>query len=205
MDTGTEQAAEPRPAPEKKRIRKPRRPQLGSITERENGYLCRVVAEGRRYAKYFPKPVSMRRMRDWIEGTKESRKRDRYMRELRTILDHKAIPKNDDGWCYVYIAECQGQVKIGRTTNLQQRFREIGSTSPEGLQLLVAMPAHANLEKLLHRRFEKNLTHHEWFTLDDDLRGFIQAVKAGRCPLTLLFGDEKSYFDFTGKCYVPSL
>ena len=68
-----------------------------------------------------------------------------------------------------------GLVKIGKTTDLQRRFRGISSNCPVPIQVLKWVPGYSDEEKTLHKRFKEYRRHGEWFELEPirrAIRGF---------------------------------
>jgi hypothetical protein len=107
-----------------------------------------------------------------------------WQRRARKTLQASGAP---DGWCYVYIVQIGNNVKIGRTVDVAQRLRGLQTSSPATVTLLVAVLAHASLEPAIHARF-KHLRHSgEWFTLNDELLGFVELLRQNINPVALLF------------------
>jgi len=87
------------------------------------------------------------------------------------------------GRSVVYFVERQGFVKIGTSTNLEQRLRDIGKGGQmiEGMtvgpvRLLATMPGDHRHEKLLHERFHRLRVEGEWFLPDIWLCEFIRRM-----------------------------
>lgn len=76
----------------------------------------------------------------------------------------------------VYVLGTHGSdtVKIGRTTNLNQRLAAIQRMSPVPLTILWTRPGGADLETNLHRHFRALRSHGEWFTFGRDPVPIIQ-------------------------------
>lgn len=72
------------------------------------------------------------------------------------------LPPLEESW--VYFLEKNGLVKIGTTTNLDRRMRELG-----GGFLRLAVPGGVALEANLHQRLDHLRVHGEWFRDEDDL------------------------------------
>lgn len=84
------------------------------------------------------------------------------------------------GRSVVYFVERQGFVKIGTTTNLDKRLRDIGKGScmPQGMtvgpvRLVATMPGDQRHEKFLHNLFSDLQLEGEWFLPDTRLCGLI--------------------------------
>lgn len=88
----------------------------------------------------------------------------------------------------VYFIQRGDLIKVGTTTRLPQRLREL---EREGgpVSLLGALAGGAVLEQQLHRRFQKHLVKSEWFNDCKDIRdyieemGLIRTVEPGDSPL----------------------
>lgn len=65
----------------------------------------------------------------------------------------------------VYAVAAEHMVKIGFTTDLDRRMREIQSTSPLRIDCLGTAPGGRELEAALHRQFARARKHGEWFEL----------------------------------------
>ena len=80
----------------------------------------------------------------------------------------------------IYIVEAIGLncVKIGISTGTAGlRIETLQVGCPVKLELLVCFPGTPKTEASLHRRFEKEKIHGEWFTLTSSLRNFIASKK----------------------------
>lgn len=64
-------------------------------------------------------------------------------------------------------------VKIGFTSNIQRRFRELQTASPYPLLLLGLMPGSKEVEKQIHGTFEHLRQKREWFKLNQELSNYI--------------------------------
>lgn len=91
-------------------------------------------------------------------------------------------------WCYIYFVSDGEAVKIGRTSNLIDRMRnmQVGHRTP--LSLLAAGHGPRMLEKEIHRRFRHLRLDREWFSMGEDLKKFIERIAQGY-DLTLEVGD----------------
>ncbi|MFJ9101336.1 GIY-YIG nuclease family protein [Streptomyces sp. NPDC102405] len=76
----------------------------------------------------------------------------------------------------VYVLGTPGSnvVKIGRTTNIDQRLAAIQRMSPVPLAILWTHPGGSTLEANLHRHFKALRSHGEWFTFGRDPVSIIQ-------------------------------
>lgn len=69
---------------------------------------------------------------------------------------------------YVIGSPSSTLVKIGRSTNLEQRIADLQRMSPVPLKVLCTYDGGAELEAALHRYFKDCRSHGEWFALDGD-------------------------------------
>jgi hypothetical protein len=69
---------------------------------------------------------------------------------------------SERGW--VYFFRCGEDVKIGWSTNVEERQRAIQTTAPGPLELLGQFRGTRADERALHRRFERYRKHGEWFS-----------------------------------------
>lgn len=61
------------------------------------------------------------------------------------------------------IRACPGLIEIGRTTNLQQRLKDISGMSSAPIDVLAYYPGGAAEEREAHKRFAQHRRHGEWF------------------------------------------
>ena len=103
----------------------------------------------------------------------------------------------------VYAMGAPVGVKLGWTTNLQRRYREISRGVPGGVSLWAVtepmeLAAAGELETAMHDRFAEQKLHHEWYAVDesDVLKGFV-ALKATLTepPVLTLTDGPKRYPD----------
>lgn len=80
----------------------------------------------------------------------------------------------------VYVLQTPLGYKIGHTTNLELRLRELQTGSPAPLITEALIPTHApvQLEGCLHRRFAAKRTCGEWFALSADDVAFLRRLDA---------------------------
>jgi hypothetical protein len=67
----------------------------------------------------------------------------------------------------VYILECRGFYKIGKTANLNARLKNLQTTNPFEVRIahVVFTNDHTQVESALHEIFAENRTVGEWFNL----------------------------------------
>lgn len=110
-----------------------------------------------------------------------------------TSVSQVDLPALTDGRLYLYVIqnEPQGNIKIGRTTNIKQRLRSLSGSNTGGNQIVrIAVSTDTylyTLERLTHEAFKKyRIDGTEWFHGED-----------------LRFEDVCAYIDslFTHKSY----
>ena len=79
------------------------------------------------------------------------------------------IFETEPGIGYVYIIENEMNIKIGRTSNPQNRFRQLSNSNSGGLtplRLFVSEPMYIDktIEHLMHQKFADHRVEGEWFT-----------------------------------------
>ena len=89
----------------------------------------------------------------------------------------------------VYLIECDGFVKIGVTWDLEFRLRSLQLANPLPLHVLGVIPFGGNrlrafqYESILHRRFDNDRIHGEWFVFNDAIMEFCERKKFLTPPL----------------------
>lgn len=72
---------------------------------------------------------------------------------------------------YVYLMQgSSGNIKIGFTTNLEQRARDVARASNQNIKVIFASWAEKGVRKCehkMHQIFKKKRVHHEWFALNE--------------------------------------
>jgi hypothetical protein len=72
----------------------------------------------------------------------------------------------------VYFADCQGLIKIGFSTNVQQRMKQITG------RLIVAAPGTKDDERAMHHRFGEYWVQGEYFSRGPKLMAYIDTLRA---------------------------
>jgi hypothetical protein len=91
---------------------------------------------------------------------------------------------DDETWYYVYFLECSGYVKIGKSEppSIKSRLRTIASCCPFPMTFLgaIASPERNSPlnERRIHARFAKHAHKNEWFTLNDEIRAFLDEYRS---------------------------
>jgi len=103
----------------------------------------------------------------WEEWKKKKAARDeakKAQQEIEKRRTYKKPSKGDlKGFIYFIQGECGGPIKIGYTTDLEQRLKSLQTGYPDRLELLLAFPANPNYEKAIHKQFEEYRLNGEWF------------------------------------------
>lgn len=74
----------------------------------------------------------------------------------------------------IYFLRRRNRVKIGFATNLVRRISELNTGSDEPLELLLALRAHPQAERKVHRRFAAYRCQGEWFRFEGELKAWIE-------------------------------
>lgn len=80
---------------------------------------------------------------------------------------------------YVLRAANDGLVKIGTTTDLPSRLKNIRAMSGVPLEVLCVLPGDATVERQLHARFREHRAHGEWFRPAPDLLAWVESARWG--------------------------
>jgi Meiotically up-regulated gene 113 len=141
---------------------------------------------GRIKTKRWKRDASLAEMKAWREAQRVEARKSQFDPTLPPV-NWKRLQPSPRGWCYVYFVRAGDRIKIGRAVDPAQRFRGLQVAHPEELSLVLTIPAHAELERAIHARFEHLQERGEWFRLEPDLVAFIEAVQQGANPITLLW------------------
>ncbi len=116
---------------------------------------------------------------------------------------------SDVGIHYVYFAGCCDLIKIGYARKPHERLLQVSQWIPYPITLLATMPGGLDTEAALHRMFDHEFSHGEWFHASIRLREFVAEVAAGR-PVVIEGGladnrqpavtDKMRYAKRLGKC-----
>lgn len=79
---------------------------------------------------------------------------------------------------YFIEAPTCGVIKIGITSNYDARLLNLRNGSPAPLVVMFTLPGNARHESALHRMFDADRAHSEWFRASDALRSFIAEMVA---------------------------
>lgn len=85
--------------------------------------------------------------------------------------------KDAQGWITpngnVYFVRRAGEVKIGFTTDIDQRLQKFRSASADDFSVLLMIPGTPALEQYFHRKFCQQRIVREWFHLAGPIEEFI--------------------------------
>lgn len=103
----------------------------------------------------------------------------------------------------VYVVQCgrTGPIKIGYTTNLIQRVRDLEFAGGHRLQLRAAFVGSKKLERQLHDRFEDLRLHGEWFAPNIRIAREISALRRELKSVTNFARLAKRVADIDGKAH----
>lgn len=91
----------------------------------------------------------------------------------------KAFGYNGDQG-YVYFIEGGKLIKVGFTSNLDERIAFLGLMSPVGLRYIGGKPGTRKLKNFLHALFDADRQHGEWFKPSDLLLELANAEDFGQ-------------------------
>lgn len=81
---------------------------------------------------------------------------------------------------YVYLVRLGGAIKIGHSSDPEQRLKALATGSPSPPELVAVFEGDRRLEKALHVYFAHKRQHREWFALsDEDVLTIHQLVEGG--------------------------
>lgn len=99
---------------------------------------------------------------------------------------------------YFIQAGLNGPIKIGVTTNLKQRIKDLQTSNPEKLYLIAAIYEHPELELYLHKQFKKYHIRGEWFEPGPDIFGYLLIIKNGTEDTNLTYLTDEAYIKNKG-------
>lgn len=110
---------------------------------------------------------------DGIKGLCKYHKKPKHY----TSYDIAKIGNPDiKNYIYFMYAKDANRVKIGRTLDIEERFKNIQAMSPIKLEVIKIIQLHVNYEDMLHEFFKEDRLHGEWFNFSDDIKAFIEMV-----------------------------
>lgn len=81
------------------------------------------------------------------------------------------------GYVYFIGSQHSEMIKIGHALNPNTRLSELQTGSPVRLEIIATVVAPREVERGLHRAFERERRHGEWFIASERLRSLIDACK----------------------------
>lgn len=101
----------------------------------------------------------------------------------REIFDHtgRVIPEVRGDFIYFIQEKSTSRIKIGKTSNIRQRFKTLMSFSalPE-LSIKLLINDKGNMEPFFHKKFSEFRIHGEWFSPSEELLTYIK-IKQPQC------------------------
>ncbi|HEY4452341.1 MAG TPA: GIY-YIG nuclease family protein [Solirubrobacteraceae bacterium] len=88
----------------------------------------------------------------------------------------------DAVWIYVLLDGESNAVKIGRTTDLRGRPRDLQTGNPRELELVSAWRGNASQEREMHAEFQHLRIRGEWFACTDDLLRYVRNLNIYEPP-----------------------
>lgn len=74
----------------------------------------------------------------------------------------------------VYVVQCGPCVKIGYTSNLEQRLHALKTSNPHEIELIGSFPGTKADEKIIHKQFSHLRIKGEWFAAEWEVRSWIR-------------------------------
>lgn len=103
----------------------------------------------------------------WEEWKKKKEAREKAKLAQQEMLQNQTYTKAAyplfSGFIYFIQGESGGPIKIGYTTDLEQRLKTLQTGYPDRLDLLLAFPGKPKHEKAIHKQFEPYRLNGEWF------------------------------------------
>jgi hypothetical protein len=87
------------------------------------------------------------------------------------------LPTDTKSWVYYIGCKRTRMIKIGTSTNLTKRFRDLQAMSPTMLEVLAVEPGGRYLEHERHQHWNGAHERGEWFRGTKQLRAFIRVIR----------------------------
>ena len=95
---------------------------------------------------------------------------------VRTLCDACSRPYGVyRGLIYLVVSASTNKLKIGYTSNLKKRLRQISNASGTKVELISSFPGDMAMEKEAHKRFDHFRCIGEWFEYDDSIINFFKS------------------------------
>ena len=89
------------------------------------------------------------------------------------VIEIKTLSSKDVRWTYVIYCAQSGNVKIGVTDDIDERFKTLQSMSPTPLEIKYKYISYGNeIETYFHKRFAAERLHGEWFKFSPEMDKF---------------------------------
>lgn len=126
------------------------------VYRRGPSYAVKWWENGRRQQRTFPTyEAACAFRRDAVEAHRAG---------LSSIPASVRLPKRGPKFIYVLQSSgSDGVVKLGWTSDLAKRIRDLRALHPHELELVAAFPGPRELERCLHERLERWRTRGEWY------------------------------------------
>jgi len=114
----------------------------------------------------------------------QRRCKEQEIYRLKLLLNRSTTTDDDDlgedeGYIYFISSPEREVIKIGFSTNPQNRLRSLATASPYALEFLCVIPGDTNYEKSLHDKFHHLRQSGEWFSDTQEIREFIESLNNG--------------------------
>ena len=114
-------------------------------------------------------------LRDRVDGMSFCAK---HLKLRHNLKNNKKKTYNTENKCQIYFISSGDTVKIGKSRNVKMRFNALRLSSPTGLMLEAVFDGYDQIEFALHRLFEKDRLHGEWFKRTKELENIIAYAKS---------------------------
>ena len=71
---------------------------------------------------------------------------------------------------YVYFIKCRDKIKIGYSTNVEKRIKQLSVGNGEKLELIYKIQSDRYLETILHKKYRNYHISGEWFEAEPIIR-----------------------------------
>lgn len=92
---------------------------------------------------------------------------------------NRTIKQTNDtlqSWVYFALCPATGFVKIGTSTQVEKRVRNLSHQSGQSLKILKCIKGSYTNESEIHRKFSSKRHHGEWFVYDYELENYINSL-----------------------------
>lgn len=118
------------------------------------------------------------RWKIYHEKQKQQAEAEKKQKELKSkILKESGAWGHISGHVYFIQGESGGPVKIGYTTDIKRRLKELQSGSIDILQILLVVPGNKVYEQYLHSKFENYRLKGEWYKPDPKIFEYMDKLR----------------------------